>query len=94
MEALFCVDCLEDALRYQGKPEIFNSDQGAQFTSEPYSLATKISGNPSETAARGLAKRYGNACQLQILNADSTCLQKVKTALKSAQYSGHHHARG
>ena len=33
MEAIFCVDCLEDALRIHGKPEIFNSDQGAQFTS-------------------------------------------------------------
>ena len=33
MEAAFCVDCLEDALRTHGKPEIFNSDQGSQFTS-------------------------------------------------------------
>ena len=33
MEAVFCVDCLEEALRHHGKPEIFNSDQGAQFTS-------------------------------------------------------------
>jgi len=28
MEAVFCVDCLEDALRLHGKPEVFNSDQG------------------------------------------------------------------
>jgi putative transposase len=33
MEAVFCVDCLEEALRTHGKPEIFNSDQGSQFTS-------------------------------------------------------------
>ena len=33
METIFCVDCLEDALRIYGKPEIFNSDQGSQFTS-------------------------------------------------------------
>ena len=33
MEAIFCVDCLEDAIRIYGKPEIFNSDQGSQFTS-------------------------------------------------------------
>ena len=26
MEAVFCVDCLEDALREHGKPEVFNSD--------------------------------------------------------------------
>ena len=36
MEAVFCVDCLEDALRIHGKPEIFNSDQGAQFTSTAF----------------------------------------------------------
>jgi putative transposase len=31
----FCVDCLKDALQY-GKPEIFNTDQGSQFTSEAF----------------------------------------------------------
>ena len=36
METVFCVDCLEDALRTHGKPEIFNSDQGAQFTSAAF----------------------------------------------------------
>lgn len=36
MEASFCVDCLEDALKTYGKPEIFNSDQGAQFTSAAF----------------------------------------------------------
>jgi putative transposase len=36
MDAEFCVDCLEDALRTHGKPEIFNSDQGSQFTSEAF----------------------------------------------------------
>jgi len=32
----FCVATLEDALRRHGKPEIFNSDQGAQFTSPEF----------------------------------------------------------
>lgn len=41
MEAAFCVDCLEDALRTHGKPEIFNSDQGSQFTSEAFTGALK-----------------------------------------------------
>ncbi len=36
IEAVFCVDCLEEALRTHGKPEIFNSDQGSQFTSEAF----------------------------------------------------------
>ena len=35
-EAGFCVDCLEDALRRHGRPAIFNSDQGSQFTSDAF----------------------------------------------------------
>jgi putative transposase len=36
MDASFCVDCLEEALRNFGKPDIFNSDQGSQFTSADF----------------------------------------------------------
>ena len=32
MEAAFCVETLEDALACHGRPEIFNTDQGSQFT--------------------------------------------------------------
>ena len=32
MEASFCVETLEDALARHGRPEIFNTDQGSQFT--------------------------------------------------------------
>lgn len=34
MEADFCVEALQEALAKYGCPEIFNSDQGSQFTSE------------------------------------------------------------
>ena len=32
MEASFCVEALQDALARHGKPDIFNTDQGSQFT--------------------------------------------------------------
>jgi putative transposase len=32
MEAAFCIETLEAALAKHGKPEIFNTDQGSQFT--------------------------------------------------------------
>ena len=35
MDTSFCLDALDDALR-QGRPEIFNTDQGAQFTSAAF----------------------------------------------------------
>jgi putative transposase len=36
MESSFCVDALEDALSRYPAPEIFNTDQGAQFTAEAF----------------------------------------------------------
>jgi putative transposase len=42
MEAAFCVEALEEALARHGKPEIFNTDQGSQFTSLDFtSVLTK-----------------------------------------------------
>jgi len=36
MEAAFCVEALEEALARHGRPEIFNTDQGSQFTSRDF----------------------------------------------------------
>ena len=39
----FCVEALEEALR-KGRPEIFNTDQGSQFTSEAFTGLLKQQG--------------------------------------------------
>jgi putative transposase len=36
MEAGFCIEALEEALARHGRPEIFNTDQGSQFTSTAF----------------------------------------------------------
>src|SRR6202050_5521330 len=36
MEAPFCVETLEDALARHGRPDIFNTDQGSQFTGSAF----------------------------------------------------------
>lgn len=36
LDSSFCVEALEEALARFGQPEIFNTDQGAQFTSEAF----------------------------------------------------------
>lgn len=36
LDGSFCVECLERALSKFGKPEIFNTDQGCQYTSEQF----------------------------------------------------------
>jgi putative transposase len=55
MEAAFCVDCLEDALRHHGKPEVFNSDQGAQFTSSTFTGVLQREGSTISMDGRGRA---------------------------------------
>lgn len=55
MDASFCVDCLEDALREYGSPEVFNSDQGSQFTSAAFTDVLKREGVAISMDGRGRA---------------------------------------
>lgn len=40
----FCIEALEEALRHHGPPEIFNTDQGAQFTDSNFLAVLKAHG--------------------------------------------------
>ncbi len=40
----FCIEALEEAIQRFGRPEIFNTDQGAQFTSEAFTGVLKDHG--------------------------------------------------
>ena len=44
LTADFCIEALEEALAKFGKPEIFNTDQGSQFTSEGWIERLKAAG--------------------------------------------------
>jgi len=44
MDTSFCIEALEEALSRHGKPEIFNTDQGSQFTSEAFTGRLKEEG--------------------------------------------------
>src|SRR3981189_2591565 len=44
MEAAFCVETLEDALARHGKPGIFNTDQGSQFTGAAFTGVLRDNG--------------------------------------------------
>ena len=41
MESEFCISALESALRCYGQPEIFNTDQGSQFTCKAFTDTLK-----------------------------------------------------
>jgi putative transposase len=55
LDASFCVDCLQQALADFGKPEIFNTDQGCQFTSEAFTSVLKANGVAISMDGRGRA---------------------------------------
>ncbi|MFH1505274.1 MAG: DDE-type integrase/transposase/recombinase, partial [Candidatus Omnitrophota bacterium] len=57
LEADFCVECLEDAITY-GKPEIFNSDQGTQFTSKEFTQ--KLLDNKIRISMDGRGRVFDN----------------------------------
>jgi len=51
----FCVDCLEEALRTHGTPDIFNRDQGSPFTSDAFTGRMKEQGIAISMDGRGRA---------------------------------------
>ena len=44
LDSDFCVEALQEALAKYGSPEIFNTDQGCQFTSEDFTSVLKQAG--------------------------------------------------
>lgn len=44
MDARFCLDALTEALERFGRPEVFNTDQGAQFTSRAFTSVLEAQG--------------------------------------------------
>jgi len=44
LDSSFCVDALEEALARYGQPEIFNTDQGAQFTADVFTKPLRDQG--------------------------------------------------
>lgn len=52
LEGSFCLDLLDEALQ-QGRPEIFNTDQGAQFTAEAFTGRLQSAGVAVSMDGRG-----------------------------------------
>lgn len=53
MDAEFCIQALEEALARYGTPEIFNTDQGSQFTSAEFTDVLKAQGIQISMDGRG-----------------------------------------
>jgi putative transposase len=53
LDVSFCTEALEEAIRKYGVPEIFNSDQGSQFTSEAFTSILNAHGIKISMDGRG-----------------------------------------
>jgi len=53
MDAGFCVDALKEAINLYGAPEIFNTDQGSQFTSQHFTATLFNAGIKISMDGRG-----------------------------------------
>ncbi len=53
MDSAFCVEALEEALQRYGRPRIFNTDQGAQFTSAAFTGKLEAAGVAISMDGRG-----------------------------------------
>ncbi len=53
IDVSFCVDALEEALSRFGKPQIFNTDQGSQFTSAAFTSVLEAAGIQISMDGRG-----------------------------------------
>jgi putative transposase len=53
MDASFCIEAVEEALARHGRPAIFNTDQGSQFTSMAFTSVLKSAGIAISMDGRG-----------------------------------------
>ena len=53
LDAEFCIDAVSEAIGHYGRPEIFNTDQGAQFTSRGFTGLLKSHGIQISMDGRG-----------------------------------------
>jgi putative transposase len=68
MEAAFCIEAVEEALKKHPKPDIFNTDQGSQFTSEAFTkvlagnkIAISMDGKGAQAATTSSSSACGEA---------------------------------
>ena len=64
MDVGFCCEALEEALLFYGTPEVFNSDQGSQFTSGEFIGLLKGKGITISMTGKGRAKV--NLCEKKV----------------------------
>lgn len=92
MDADFCVAALEEAIARHGRPDIFNTDQGSQFTSFAFTTTLKeagirisIDGGATAGWTMSSSSGYGGASHT---NASSSALSRPAARPATASVPG------
>jgi putative transposase len=95
LDGLFCLEAREQALS-RGRPEIFNTDQGAQFTSQEFTVRLRKGGVRSRMDGRGRAldnvfseRLWRSVKQEEVSVRDDQSVWEARHSL--AQYLGFYH---
>ena len=56
----FCEECVREAIEKYGWPEVFNTDQGCQYTSEQFTGIFNREGCPARLSMDGKGRAYDN----------------------------------
>ena len=83
----FCVEALQEALMRFGRPEIFNTDQGSQFTAEVFTNVLKPTTSRSAWTARGAGS---TTCSSSGCGAVSSTRRSICMAMRRPDKSTRH----
>src|SRR5205085_1963045 len=81
MEAAFCVETLEDAMARHGKPEIFNTDQGSQFTGAAFTGVLARNGIAISMDGKGAWPDNGDHFTASVSKGSSQAMSRSLTWL-------------
>jgi putative transposase len=84
MEAAFCVETLEDALARHGKPEIFNTDQGSQFTGAAFTGVLADNGIAISMDGKGAAVVRDQPPKRTVLRDQAPATPLLRVGMRSA----------
>jgi transposase InsO family protein len=86
LTARFCVEALSEALARFGKPGIFNTDQGAQFTSDEFTTMLRDHGIEISMDGRGRCHDniFVERLWWTVKQNGSTCVQRPTASNRSA----------
>ncbi len=98
MDVGFCIEALEDALARHGRPEIFNSDQGSQFTSSKFTKVLRDAETRISIDGKGRWMDNGFIERLwRSLKYECVCLHAFETGSElrggRTQWVGYYNAR-